>query len=67
MYPKFKNLKTHHQLIWSLVIVVSLVSIWRGVWGLMDAFIFPNNFLLSVITTLFAGIIMITVTHYKLK
>lgn len=67
MYHKFKKLEVHHQIIWSLVIATALVSIWRGIWGLMDKFIFPNDLVLSSITTLVLGIIIFAITHYKLK
>jgi hypothetical protein len=67
MYDKFKKLKTHHQLIWSLIIATALVSVWRGIWGLMDLFIFPSSKLISVITSLTIGIIIFIVIHYKLK
>ncbi|MFH0701612.1 MAG: hypothetical protein V2A62_04195 [Candidatus Woesearchaeota archaeon] len=67
MYEKFKKLAVHHQIIWSLIIATALVSIWRGIWGLMDKFIFPNDLLISSITTLLLGVGIFAITHYKLK
>jgi len=67
MYERFKKLKSHHQLIWSLVIATALVSVWRGIWGLMDVFIFPSNKLISVTISLVIGIIIFIVIHYRLK
>jgi hypothetical protein len=66
MFPKFNNLKRDHQLIASLIIAVALISIWRGLWGLFDYYIFPENFVLSSITTLLVGIFILAVTHHKL-
>ena len=66
MYPKFKSLKKHHQLLASLVIVIGLISIWRGVWILFDYYIFPNHVVLSSVTTLVLGFVILAITHHKL-
>ncbi|MEK6938401.1 MAG: hypothetical protein AABX04_05130 [Nanoarchaeota archaeon] len=67
MYEKFKKLAVHHQIIWSLIIATALVGIWRGLWRVMDAFILPDNFVVSGLISLVLGIAIFAVTHYKLK
>jgi len=66
MYKKFKDLKKHYQLLASLIIAIALISIWRGIWNLFDYYIFPNNFILSSVTTLIVGIVILAITHHKL-
>jgi uncharacterized membrane protein len=66
MYPKFKDLKKHHKLLASLIIAIAFISIWRGVWRLFDYYVFPNNFVLSSVTTLILGIVILIITHHKL-
>jgi len=66
MFTKFNKLKKHHQLIASLIIAIALISIWRGIWRLFDYYIFPENIILSSLTTLIFGIIILAVTHHKL-
>jgi hypothetical protein len=39
--------------------VLAIIIIWRGVWGLLDLFIFPQNPLLSYITSTIFGFILL--------
>jgi hypothetical protein len=39
-----------------ILIAVSVVLFWRGAWGLMDLYVFPENELLSYIVSLVVGI-----------
>lgn len=49
-----------------LIASVAIVGFWRGAWHLMDVFIFPGNHLLSSITTMLAGIlILIIMSRYR--
>jgi hypothetical protein len=66
MFKKFGALKRHHKIFYSLVIVVALVCIWRGIWRLLDLFLLPENYILSSLVTLGAGIVIIAAAHYKL-
>jgi len=40
----------------SLLIDLSAIMIWRGVWGLMDIYLFPNHAELSFISSILFGI-----------
>jgi len=40
---------------------LSIVAFWRGIWNLMDKYIFPNNFLLSQVITIIGGIILLII------
>ncbi|MBC8435291.1 hypothetical protein H8D91_02195 [archaeon] len=42
-----------------LIASLAIVGFWRGVWGLLDYFLFPNNFLLSQIISIFLGIFIL--------
>ena len=46
-----------------MLIGTSVVLFWRGAWGLMDLFIFPNNAFLSYLVSLIAGIAILVFTH----
>ena len=51
-----------------LVASVAIVSFWRGCWGLMDIFIFPEYPVLShLITIIFALMILLGITLYQGK
>ncbi len=41
--------------------VVAVVLIWRGIWGTMDLFVFPNHPFLSYLTSTVLGIILLMI------
>ena len=46
------------------IVSVAIVSFWRGVWGLMDIFLFPNNLVVSYsITIIFVIFYIIDLSH----
>ena len=49
-----------------LVVSVAIVGFWRGVWNLIDRFLFPGNFVLSQLVTIVGGILIILIlSRYK--
>ena len=67
MFQKLKKLKKHYQLAYSLIIVIAVVGIWRGVWMLTDIYLFPKNDTVSAMASLVIGVIILTVTHHRLS
>ena len=56
--------KTRVRLIKTIVVAVAIVIFWRGIWGLMDLYFFPNMLPMSYILSLFFGlIILLAVKH----
>ena len=53
MLKAFKKLEEHHQKLFALIIGTAVIMFWRGIWGLLDVYLFPNEpglrFLLSAI------------------
>jgi hypothetical protein len=54
-----------------LIIVITslaIVSFWRGVWGLMDIYLFPENRVLSLVISLIIGlVILFAIALYKVR
>ena len=53
-----------------IIIIASLaiVGFWRGVWGLMDIYLFPGNYTLSLFTSMIIGlIILLGIAFYRGK
>lgn len=40
-------------------VVFAIVLFWRGTWGLLDLYLFPDNMLLSYLISAAAGIIIL--------
>ncbi len=60
-------MKAHHQIFFSLLIGFALVSFWRGAWGLMDLYLFPENIVFSLWISVALGIAILVATNYATK
>ena len=45
------------------MISVAVVLFWRGVWGLMDLYVFPNNLLMSYLISIAIGLGVLAATR----
>jgi len=48
----------------TVILAFAIVAFWRGSWGLMDEFLFPNNHRLSLWISLFLGIFILYLTKH---
>ena len=67
MLSNISKFKARHQTMFTIVIALAVVAFWRGIWGLMDLFIFPDSYLLSSITSVIIGLAILVATHYVAK
>lgn len=42
MIDKQSELKNKRTMLNSIVIVVAIIMLWRGIWGLLDVYLFPE-------------------------
>lgn len=64
MFTGLKKLEAKHQTIFAVVIGFSVICFWRGIWGLLDIYLFPANRVLSLWTSVILGLIILIITHY---
>ena len=55
------------QILFALLIAFAVVAFWRGAWGLLDTYLFPNNYMLSLWASVIIGIIILVLTHHTIK
>jgi len=55
------------KILYAILIAFAVVSFWRGVWGLMDIYLFPSNPTLSLFSSLFIGLVILAFTHHLIK
>ncbi len=67
MLKKFIELKSRHQLIVSVLVAFAVISFWRGIWGLMDQHLFPENYVLSLWISVILGLAILIGTGYATK
>ena len=50
-----------------LVAATAVVMFWRGVWGLLDVYLFPENQAVSFIVSIIIGIALMLLNDFKLN
>ena len=51
----------------AIIIAFAVISFWRGVWGLMDLYLFPSNHTLSLLSSITIGIVILILAGYSTK
>ncbi|NJD05282.1 MAG: hypothetical protein FIA97_02150 [Methylococcaceae bacterium] len=62
-----RSLKTVHPAVNALVVLLAIIMIWRGVWGLLDAYVFPGNPVLSNLVCLGMGALILYLDDFSLS
>jgi len=52
------------KVLYTIIIAFAIVAFWRGVWGLMDLYLFPNNHTLSLWISVFVGLAILYTTKH---
>jgi len=58
----FGTLRTKNQVLFALVISVAIVSVWRGIWGLMDFYLYPQDPVMSYGLSVVIGTVILVAT-----
>lgn len=63
LQPKLKLLRLHHKIIFSVIGIVGIILVWRGVWTLIDATPFFNAPVISILL----GILLVAISGFFFK
>lgn len=66
MKNPFIILKKKHGNIYAIIFGTAIVLYWRGVWGLMDTYLFPDNHVLSYAVSFVSGLFLLFINDFKL-
>ncbi len=61
------SLKPAPAIVETLIIVIGIIMVWRGVWHLLDTYLYPENELLSSLICIFVGLLLIYLPDKNLK
>ncbi len=62
------NLERHiKEVSQTLLIAFAIVLFWRGMWGLLDIYLYPHNLVLSYAISIAAGVVILYATQNLLK
>lgn len=68
MAKKHKTFLDKHGNIQTLMIGLTIVMFWRGAWGLMDLYLFPQDQGKSFMVSLIVGLVLLFIlNHHKLR
>lgn len=65
LYQTTKEMKKIKQNFKYLLVVIGIVMVWRGIWGLADLYLTPDNQVLSFIISIFIGLILLLMNTKK--
>ena len=60
------KLKSNH-LILALIIGTAVISVWRGIWNLLNLYLYPSDIVISSIISIILGLGILIVTHQVTK
>lgn len=64
MVKKHVKKRRLKKVLYAVIIAFAIVSFWRGIWGLMDLYLFPNNYTLSLWVSVAIGLAILYVTKH---
>lgn len=64
--PKLQELKTQHPTANVIVIIFAIIMLWRGIWGLLDLYLFPGSPVFSHMLTVIIGVIILYLDDFSI-
>ncbi len=64
--PKLHELKQQHPNLNAIIIVLGIIMLWRGVWGLLDLYLFPGSPTLSYLITILLGVLLLYLDDFSM-
>lgn len=52
-------MKRAEEMFYTVLAAFAIISFWRGTWGLMDIYLFPDNYTLSLLISIIVGVAII--------
>lgn len=64
--PKLAQMKARHPNANTAVIVFAIIMFWRGVWGQLDAYLFPDSPTLSYLVCIALGTLILYLDDFSI-
>ena len=61
------GLKKLHPTVNAIVIVVAIIMFWRGIWGLIDLYLFPDSPMFSHLLSIALGALILYLDDFSIK
>jgi hypothetical protein len=66
MINPFVVLKERHRNLYALIVGMAIILYWRGIWGLADVYMFPNDPAISFSVSAIVGIALLFINDFRL-
>ena len=63
----FNRIKKEHSVFNSVYVAIAVIAFWRGLWGLLDVYVFPNQPILSYAISALVGMGLLFINDFKLE
>ena len=67
IFQHFLGLKKRHQVFFSLLILLGVVLVWRGMLNLINRYWFPDQLVISNVTGILIGVFILYGSHKIMK
>lgn len=64
--PKFLQWKSDYPNANAVIILVGIVMIWRGIWSLLDMYLFPGSPLVSYLVSIALGAVLLYLDGFSI-
>jgi hypothetical protein len=64
--PQLQQFKNDHPIINAIVILLAVVMLWRGIWGILDTYFFPGSPLFSYLVSIGLGALVLYLDDFKI-
>ncbi|MBT4349949.1 hypothetical protein HOD19_04215 [bacterium] len=62
-----QRLKKTNRNVYSIIIGLGILLYWRGLWGLLDLYLFPGNELISYSISIVVGLAILFFNDFRLR
>lgn len=62
-----RNHFTKHHVMYAILVGTSMIMLWRGIWGLLDSYLFPTNKPISYLLSVAIGLVILSFTGRLVK
>lgn len=66
-HPKLAEIKSRHPHANSIVLIVAIIMLWRGVWGLLDTYFFPGSPTFSYLVSVGLGVLILYLDDFSIN
>lgn len=64
---KLKRIKLKNKNLHAILVGSAVIMFWRGLWGLMDRYLFPDNPVVSFLISISLGLLILLVIDLSLE